>query len=248
MAKRRDWVLRILMTSSFLVLFLTLALGASIAAEDVLHSIAHQFSRPHSFLDQSATQIATLSERLGLPGEQTRFGLPGFLLLLAVALFVVARVHAVRNQYLWPVAGCPQCQSDLLVRVHRLHRDRVLALSTLPMGRYRCLDCGWKGRRIRRGPVHIANMIGPRLTAQESDDPSNMGVVSARPSENSAQDSPGDSDAPLSNALAAGKKARPFDPLTSGGLAPVNRPAQAHTNETAPALEETHDKGSPQRP
>lgn len=48
----------------------------------------------------------------------------------------------------WSIA-CPQCQKEnVLKRVHRTRKDRMLNWLAVPTRRYRCRACRWEGLRI----------------------------------------------------------------------------------------------------
>ena len=47
-------------------------------------------------------------------------------------------------------AGCPNCQQHTLQRINRETSDYLLDIIGVPVRRYRCSQCGWKGRRMKR--------------------------------------------------------------------------------------------------
>jgi hypothetical protein len=48
----------------------------------------------------------------------------------------------------WLDRACPQCGSPELKRVHRKPRERLLGALGIPVRRYVCADCRWRGARI----------------------------------------------------------------------------------------------------
>jgi hypothetical protein len=73
----------------------------------------------------------------------------GVILLLPVGAGAILRLrwHVVRNRRLW-LSDCPRCGSKDLRRSPRLPRDRLLNRLRIPVRRYICADCYWKGSRI----------------------------------------------------------------------------------------------------
>ena len=51
-------------------------------------------------------------------------------------------------------AGCPNCQQHTLQRIGREPSDYLLKTVGVPVRRYKCEQCGWKGRRIFRHRHH----------------------------------------------------------------------------------------------
>ena len=135
MAKRRDWILRSVLTCCFLALIAAVLLFT-------------QFILQLSILP-GQPRLAEFSEISWLQNWDP-FVLGLFLLLLALLLYMAARHRAVNNNQLRPSAGCPSCQESKLVRVSRRSGDRLLALSRIPMGRFVCSNCRWEGRRVIR--------------------------------------------------------------------------------------------------
>jgi len=59
------------------------------------------------------------------------------------------RLRARINQHAaWWDRACPQCGSPELKRVHRKPRERLLGALGIPVRRYVCADCRWRGSRI----------------------------------------------------------------------------------------------------
>ncbi len=158
-AKRRDWKFRAAVALSGLFLIAALASGLYLVSGGYVPDMT--LPAPVGALQPDQSSVI--------------FG-PVILLLLAVALFLVARWVHLRNRSMWPDAGCPSCRTGRLVRVHRTASNRLLALSGIPTGRYLCTTCHWKGRRVPRGPVHLSNMIGSQASPADF-----AAVLSARP-------------------------------------------------------------------
>lgn len=72
-------------------------------------------------------------------------------ILLGVVLVALWRLRwrIVQSERLWSTS-CPQCDLPELHRIHRRLGGRMLSLLGLPVGRYHCRHCGWKGLRIRK--------------------------------------------------------------------------------------------------
>jgi hypothetical protein len=53
---------------------------------------------------------------------------------------------------LHPKSGCPQCWENELVRIRRHKLDRMIAHLGIPVQRYSCRNCHWKGLRVAGQP------------------------------------------------------------------------------------------------
>ena len=70
--------------------------------------------------------------------------------VLGLALLGVigyARRHLMERSKLW-IHACPECGSYDLRRSHRRWHDRLLNRLGLPIRRYRCPNCHWRGPRL----------------------------------------------------------------------------------------------------
>lgn len=74
----------------------------------------------------------------------------GGLLLLTALFALLIRHRLVSDRRLWYGAGCPNCMERELVRVSRQRRDRLYSLAAIPVYRYACRNCTWRGLRIAR--------------------------------------------------------------------------------------------------
>ncbi len=83
---------------------------------------------------------------------------------LWVAYLLIKRSRLVNNEHLWVDAGCPQCQERELIRVSRERSDRFYNLLSIPVFRYACRNCTWRGLRIgRRHRPFYADPIAEEL-------------------------------------------------------------------------------------
>jgi predicted RNA-binding Zn-ribbon protein involved in translation (DUF1610 family) len=64
------------------------------------------------------------------------------LVLLAMVVYFRRQLRA--RSSMWTHA-CPECGSYQLQRVHRRWYDRLLNLIGIPIRRYRCPNCHWRG-------------------------------------------------------------------------------------------------------
>jgi hypothetical protein len=72
-------------------------------------------------------------------------------LLLLTGLYMLwVRYRFIGNRQLWYSAGCPQCMERELVRVSRKPGDRLYRVLAIPVYRYACRNCTWRGLRIAR--------------------------------------------------------------------------------------------------
>jgi hypothetical protein len=85
--------------------------------------------------------------------------------ILLVVVFVALwrlRWRIIQSERLWSTT-CPQCDLPELHRIHRRFGGRMLGLLGVPVGRYHCRHCGWKGLRIRKtrtAPTSLARPPG----------------------------------------------------------------------------------------
>ena len=63
-------------------------------------------------------------------------------------LTIDARNRYRSNQANFVSSGCPSCGYAHLKRMERLKRDRMLATVGVPLRRYICPECHWKGTRV----------------------------------------------------------------------------------------------------
>jgi hypothetical protein len=80
-------------------------------------------------------------------------------ILMGVVLVALWRLRwrIIQSERLWS-SSCPQCDFPELHRVHRRLGGRMLGILGLPVGRYRCRHCGWKGLRIRKAKPAPASL------------------------------------------------------------------------------------------
>lgn len=58
------------------------------------------------------------------------------------------RQHVFNNRDFWST-NCPSCfQENTLKRVHRTQKDKLWNVLFVPVRRYRCKNCRWKGLRL----------------------------------------------------------------------------------------------------
>jgi transposase-like protein len=65
-----------------------------------------------------------------------------------LTIFLV-RQRVLHNRKLWLESGCPKCGQHDLMRTHRRRRDRILHKLRIPVYRYECRSCTWRGVRLR---------------------------------------------------------------------------------------------------
>ncbi len=83
---------------------------------------------------------------------------------LWILFLLLKRSRLVNNEHLWVDAGCPQCQERELIRVTRERSDRFYNLLGIPVYRYACRNCTWRGLRIgRRHHPFYADPIAEEL-------------------------------------------------------------------------------------
>lgn len=78
-------------------------------------------------------------------------GLPiiGAGLLLGTMLPASLRLRWRINHHTpWWARSCPKCRSANLSRIHRTRLDKLVNYVGIPIRRYICRDCHWKGARI----------------------------------------------------------------------------------------------------
>jgi len=73
----------------------------------------------------------------------------GLFFVLAAALTVIrGRQFAIERQAWWS-NQCPNCKSQFtLRRIRRTKGDKAIALLQIPIRRYACNNCEWRGRRV----------------------------------------------------------------------------------------------------
>jgi len=151
MAKQRDWILRLILAYS------GLALTASLLVF-ILYLLRLLVS-PHDLLRVDFSKLPLLQAE-----NLVNIGL--FLFLLALLLYAAAQQRAMTNMQLRSSSGCPACSGLKLIRVPRHKRDRLLAYSLIPMGRFVCPECRWEGRRIIRRSDYLRKKGKPKTAAK----------------------------------------------------------------------------------
>lgn len=147
-ALRGDTLLMLLVIGSLLSWLISLAIGLALLVA-LLGGLDLQNLRV------KYSPLAVILDNLNLL-QLGLILLAGFL-LPALVFYLLARRRVVQNQSLWPLAGCPSCGDEILLRMKRRGRDRRYGWIGLPVGRYTCHTCGWNDLRIRRGP----NLLPP---------------------------------------------------------------------------------------
>jgi hypothetical protein len=73
----------------------------------------------------------------------------GILILLGVTIVIIFRIRwrILNNDHFWS-DHCPRCDSSGLKRVRRYWFDRLIGVFGIPVRRYRCSDCKWRGLRV----------------------------------------------------------------------------------------------------
>ena len=67
---------------------------------------------------------------------------------IALIFAIIERTRIVFKRSLYAESGCPQCQQHELVRTDRTAKDRILGIAGIPVYRYDCRNCTWRGQRI----------------------------------------------------------------------------------------------------
>lgn len=80
--------------------------------------------------------------------------LGGAALVTAVLLGAIRLRWRINHRQKWWARGCPECGGNNLSRIHRTWYDRLLGLIGIPLRRYVCRDCHWRGPRIDESHVH----------------------------------------------------------------------------------------------
>ena len=86
--------------------------------------------------------------------EQGTPSLGGAFLVVAVLVGVVRVRMRINGRQQWWARQCPTCQGTHLSRIHRTWPDRLLGKTGIPVRRYVCRDCGWRGLRIDESRIH----------------------------------------------------------------------------------------------
>ncbi|MBN1317154.1 MAG: hypothetical protein JXA42_16850 [Anaerolineales bacterium] len=70
-------------------------------------------------------------------------------ILLGVIFVIIMRIRwrILRNDRFWS-DHCPRCDSSGLKRVRRHWLDKLIGISGIPVRRYRCSECRWRGLRV----------------------------------------------------------------------------------------------------
>ncbi|MBE2197575.1 MAG: hypothetical protein IAE79_03125 [Anaerolinea sp.] len=80
--------------------------------------------------------------------EQGMQSLGGLGLVTAVLIGSIRLRWRINNRQQWWARGCPKCGSSDLSRIHRTWSDRLLGAVGIPLRRYTCRNCHWRGARI----------------------------------------------------------------------------------------------------
>ena len=92
----------------------------------------------------------------GIPGLRRLLSGGTFAVLAAVFLATALIGGALRLRWrvlhrsAWWNTACPRCSKNDLRRMQRYSRDRLLGRLGVPVRRYICADCHWRGARIDR--------------------------------------------------------------------------------------------------
>ncbi len=122
---------------------------------------------PLTFTTQSPMEMVVIQYDGRTDRIAVLYGIPGWLGSLAygwgariiagisiVGMLVLGAQMAYSHFVLRPdrqySAGCPNCQQHDLRRISRETSDYLLSIMGIPVRRYRCSQCGWKGRRVKR--------------------------------------------------------------------------------------------------
>ncbi len=161
-AKRRDWFFGFLFVLAVIALIVALTAAFQLLLPVVDPAASQRYQLIPGFDQQTLllpalylpyVELSVPSSTISWPiGLQTGHFVLLSSLILALLLFILARVRIVRNRSMWPSTGCPSCQERELFRVFRSRRDHLISSIGIPVARYQCLECEWQGRRIHRGP------------------------------------------------------------------------------------------------
>lgn len=77
------------------------------------------------------------------------------ILVLAVLIGAIRVRWRINNHQPWWARRCPKCNSTHLSRIHRHTSDRLLNAGGIPVRRYTCRDCKWRGPRIDESQVRL---------------------------------------------------------------------------------------------
>lgn len=79
----------------------------------------------------------------------------GGLILVATMLIGAIRLRwRINANKAWWARHCPECGGTQLGRMHRKWYDRVLNAAGIPVRRYVCRECHWRGPRIDDSHIH----------------------------------------------------------------------------------------------
>ena len=192
-ARSSDWLFGLLIVLALLAFLLALMVGLL----QFLSSIA-----PTVGWLQSVT--STVNNPI-LPAALLPAGMPvGFLitvllLVLSGLLFLGARRRILHNPSMQAEAGCPTCQEQDLVRVHRKKRDRMISSLGIPFARYQCRECTWNGLRVKQEtqpPIYVkeylAAPISDEAVPEEAVPDEAVAEVAAAPDEAGTEETKGD--------------------------------------------------------
>ena len=117
------------------------------------------YLNPFPLLDLLVDRLPfTLAYQLTRLGKWLAYGggsqlISGLFLVTAAAVVVVRwRRQFIDNDHLWS-SRCPNCQSADLKRIRRTWPDRLVSRFVIPVRRYLCADCQWRGRKADRSRV-----------------------------------------------------------------------------------------------
>ncbi len=85
---------------------------------------------------------------LAYQGGAQLVGVGGFLMAGFFNLLSWRR-HYMYDKTRWRTKGCPNCHEHSLRRTKRTTAELLLRLLFIPIGRFVCTNCGWKGRLIQ---------------------------------------------------------------------------------------------------
>jgi hypothetical protein len=106
-----------------------------------------------AYLRRLARALGAQPVIIWLANGYTAWILAAGLLLLGVGYFLWWRQRLANDKRLWCSTGCPYCQERELVRVKRTTRDRLYKYAAIPVYRFACRNCSWRGLRIGRQEI-----------------------------------------------------------------------------------------------
>lgn len=223
----KDWFLILLAISGILTLLAALAVGMLLLLRIFLPVIDWQLDVLLSFVPLLIPTIGNVTVL------QIGTILLAGLLLLDFVIYLLARWRILRKHFLWPAAGCPSCEAQLLLRVHRRRKDRLYTWIGIPVGRYQCRECRWNGLRIRRGMQPSTKEMDwtKAVTAMQQSTPSPTALT---PTQDSGDVVAGTE----SDGATAKWTARLYDPVATAAATRAIQEAIVDVEETMPAAEE----------